>query len=170
MRSSDFSLGKFVRYGPNRISINSATGLKTIYSSKSNSNKSSLFAVFPKFFNSWSTQTIIDTKKYHHAQKRRFLSQALHESDSIKQSVARNIEVFRSIISTSGNDKWSQPFDISELTSFLSFDIMGDVCFGRSSDMMQNSDNRFILGVISDGAQCLNTVSPVLPGQLVSGD
>ena len=66
-------------------------------------------------------------------------------------------------------ETWSAARDLSEYTSYLSFDIMGQVCFGRSFDTLEKSDNRYILNVLSDGAQCLNTVSKEIYSNFISG-
>jgi hypothetical protein len=160
-----------VRYGPNRVSINSATALHAIYNPKANCRKSSHFAVFPKFFHSWSTQTIIDTEKHHHSQKRRAISQALHGSAAkdIERSMSRNIDKFCSNLAKEGNNiQWSPALNFADVTSYLSFDIMGEVCFGRTFDMISQEENRYILQVISDGAQALNTVCYIVYQQLIT--
>lgn len=59
-------------------------------------------------------------------------------------------------------DEWSKAVDVAHLANHLSFDIMGTVCFGKSFEMLENPANRYILDVLSDGAQCLNTVSQTL--------
>ncbi|TVY75627.1 Cytochrome P450 monooxygenase apf7 [Lachnellula suecica] len=152
--------GKIVRYGPNRVSINSATALRTIYSPKANCRKSSHFAVFPRFFHSWSTQTIVDTKKFNHSQKRRVISQALHGEamKSINESIHRNLDRLCATLTDGDGSEWSAATNLSEILSYLSFDIMGDVCFGRSFKMIEDPENRYMIKVISDGAQCLNTL------------
>ncbi|KAF4634838.1 hypothetical protein G7Y89_g3252 [Cudoniella acicularis] len=155
--------GTFVRYGPNRVSINSATALKTIYSPKANCRKSSHFDVFPRFFHSWSTQTIIDTENFSHAQKRRVISQALHGIETkkvIEDSLSKYADKFCSIIRNDCNGTtWSSAVNISKVTSCMSFDIMGEVCFGHTFEMLETDKNRYILEVVSNGAQCLNTAS-----------
>ncbi|KAH6679289.1 cytochrome P450 [Halenospora varia] len=153
--------GPIVRYGPNRVSINTATALKTIYSSKSNSQKSSHFDVFPKFFHSWSTQTIIDVEKFEHAQKRRAISKALHGIESkkyIEDVLLKYAEKFCGNIRKECGEGWSKAFNVSKVTSYMSFDIMGEVCFGKAFEMMEREENRYLLEVVSDGAQCLNTL------------
>jgi cytochrome P450 len=143
------------------VSINSATALKTIYSPRANCRKSSHFAVFPRFFHSWSTQTIIDTETYNHSQKRRVMSQALHGEalNCFEESINSNLDKLCATLINGDGSNWSPAFNMSEIMSYLSFDIMGDVCFGRSFGMIERPENRYILQVVSDGAQCLNTVS-----------
>ena len=54
---------------------------------------------------------------------------------------------------------WSQPKDMAQLMGYLTFDVMGDICFGRNFETLISTQNRDLIGVISDGAQGLNTVS-----------
>lgn len=60
--------GDFVRYGPNQLSINTDTGLKSIYGFKANVQKSSWYSVFPPVKGAFSVWTCID--KVVHARKR----------------------------------------------------------------------------------------------------
>lgn len=48
---------------------------------------------------------------------------------------------------------------MAEVGNRMTFDIMGDFCFGQSFNMMEVADNRYLLDVIPDGAQGLNIVS-----------
>lgn len=57
-----------------------------------------------------------------------------------------------------GRAGWSSSQDIAVLAGHLSFDVMSQVCFGDMSNMLQRKDDRYILDVISNGAQALNTV------------
>ena len=124
--------------------------------------------IFPRFFKSWSTQTIIDTAQYRHAQKRKILAHALSESslEQVENRMLNSISTFCRLLnrekqpgSKGQQESWSMARDLREFTSYLSFDIMGLVCFGRSFDMLEKHENRYILNGISDGARCLNTVS-----------
>ena len=60
--------GDIVRYGPNQLSINTATGLKNIYGFKANVQKSTWYSVFPPAKGAWSVWTCIN--KVIHARKR----------------------------------------------------------------------------------------------------
>lgn len=104
---------------------------------------------------------MIDTEKFEHGSKRRAISTALHgqATRTIEEAVLRNIEKCCFIITGDKGDQWSPPFNVAELTNYLSFDIMGEVCFGRTFNMLEQPDHRYIVDIVSDGAQCLNTVS-----------
>ena len=159
--------GTIVRYGPNRISVNSVDGLKAIYGSKANTRKSTVYSVFSHFFDRPSTETTIDVRE--HLRKRRALSKALSDKSlkALEGALWRNVKkLCRQLASGSGDstaeakilDGWSPPRDMAVIGNCMTFDIMGDFCFGRSFQMMEVADNRYLMDVISDGAQGLNIV------------
>ena len=85
----------------------------------------------------------------------------------IDQSVNSNLDQLCSTLTNGDGSDWSTAFNMSEIMGYLSFDIMGDVCFGRSFGMMAHPENRYIIQVVSDGAQCLNTVSDSRFGSII---
>lgn len=162
--------GKVVRFGPNRISVNSAAGLKEIYGSKAKTRKSNFYSVFTHFFDSPSTETTIDVRD--HLRKRRALSKALSDQSlkALEGPLLCNVKKFcerlaagdqESPADTGSWEEWSQPRDMAVIGNCMTFDIMGDFCFGRNFRMMEEPDNRYLMDVISDGAQGLNIVSSV---------
>lgn len=54
---------------------------------------------------------------------------------------------------------WSSPRNMTDWCGYLSFDIMGDICFSGGFDMLQSEENRFILKVLPEGVNGLNIVS-----------
>lgn len=111
---------------------------------------------------------MIDVKRYHHAEKRKVIAQALtdHSLELVDDVLLQHIETFCSLIVREGNGKssssseeWSTPLDVQILTRHLGFDIMGDVCFGSTFDMMTDTANHYIHGAMKQGGQCLYAVS-----------
>lgn len=94
-----------------------------------------------------------DTIQHRHAQKRRVLAQALSDASfkSMEEAVLENIGRFCSRLLAfdgDGEDEWSRAVDMASLAGYLSFDVMGTVCFGRSFEMLDNPTNRYILDVL----------------------
>lgn len=56
------------------------------------------------------------------------------------------------------DDGWGPPKNMTEWADFLSFDIMGDICFSGSFGMLSKPDNRYILDVLPQGVNGLNIV------------
>ena len=148
--------------------MNSVEGLKAIYGSKAKTQKSTYYSVFDHFFDRPSTETTIDVRE--HLRKRRALSKALSDKSlkALEGALLRNVNNFcgqlldgggHSTAGTKSQDGWSPPREMAELGNCMTFDIMGDFCFGRSFHMTDVADNRYLLDVISDGAQGLNIVS-----------
>ncbi len=110
---------------------------------------------------------MIDTAKYHHAPKRHALARALGvvAVESMEEIMLQSVRTFCKLLaddcardSGSCEADWSSPKDVAVLAGRLSFDVMNQVCFGHGSDTLEKAENRYMLGVLSDGAQYLNTV------------
>lgn len=155
--TTDLNLGKFVRFGPNSISINSNTALKKIYGFDSTVRKSDFYSVFPPTKDTFNTHSSID--KAAHARKRRVLSHAFSDS-AIKQMeryILANIRTFcDSLGAAPSNDSekkgWSVGQNMADWCNYLTFDIMGDLCFGKAFGMLERPDNRFAIELIGNAA------------------
>ena len=53
---------------------------------------------------------------------------------------------------------WGKAKNVSLWTAYLTFDIMGDLCFSHSFDMLESSKNHFMLQVLPACVQGLNIV------------
>ena len=159
--------GDVVRYGPNRISINTAAGLRRIYGSKANTQKSSSFYnVFAHFFHSDSTLTIVDRAV--HGRKRRVMAQALSGNmvKAMEDHILKHVNVFCNCMigQTDGSETkattgWSPARNMASWSSRLAFDVMGDMALGRTFEMLKSETNRYILGIFPDSVHGLNLVS-----------
>ena len=116
---------------------------------------------------------MIDTAKYGHAQKRSVLAQALGEGalKAMEETILQSVRQFCKLLKDQSQQDldihgpdWSSSKDMTVLASRLSFDVMNQVCFGHRSDTLEKEDYRYILDVLSDGVQCLNTVREYLTG------
>ena len=153
--------GPVVRFGPNSISINSNTALKTIYGHKSNVKKSKFYSVFPPTKDTFNTHSSID--KAAHARKRRVLSHAFSDGaiKSMEKYVLANVRTFCSALGSSskslsekGESKelWSAPQNMSDWCNYLTFDVMGDLCFGKAFEMLEHPENRHVIELIGNAA------------------
>lgn len=153
-----------MRFGPNRISVNTNEGLKEVYGMKCNTRKASYYNTFAHVFDGDSSNTIIDPIK--HGRKKRVITQALSES-SIKvmeEHILINVRNFCQImgdnydVPSKERDGWSTAKNMTRWAGCLTFDIMGDICFSHSFDMLKKADNRYILDMLPKGVQGLNIV------------
>ncbi|KAH6639969.1 cytochrome P450-like protein [Truncatella angustata] len=163
--------GPFVRFGPNRISVNTAEGLSKIYGIKANTQKSTYYHVFNDVFKGDSSLTTIDHDL--HTIKKRVVSSALSDSSvrAMEDIVLRNIRKFVQHLGESPSihfteeEGWSSPKNMTDWADYLSFDIMGDICFSGSFQMLDKPDHRYILDVLPKGVNGLN-MSGWMPGIL----
>ncbi|KAL8951297.1 MAG: hypothetical protein Q9222_002719 [Ikaeria aurantiellina] len=136
--------GRFVRFGPNRISINSDTALKTIYSTNANVQKSQVYSTYKHFFAETDmSMTTIDRKK--HAFKRRVNVQALTPTNvkSLEERILKNIRYFcDSLIEETSPTGWSVSKNMTKLFGYLVSDIMGDVTFSKNWNVQRQIRNR----------------------------
>jgi cytochrome P450 len=152
--------GKVVRFGPNSISINSNTALGEIYSYKANVRKAHFYSAFPATKGAWSTHSAID--KTLHARKRRVLSQAF--SDNAMRGLQPHIlNVIRTFTEAIGDwpsrtaqgkkDSWSTPKDMGLWANYMSYDVLGDICYGESFNTLETSENRFALSLVATSSK-----------------
>ena len=160
--------GAFVRFGPNRISVNTNEGLHKIYGTKANTQKSSYYHVFNDVFKGDSSLTTIEPGL--HARKKRVVSSALSDSSvrAMEELVLRNVRTFCNLIGKGANSAdvsngaaqkpWSAPKNMTDWSDYLSFDVMGDICFSGSFGMLEKEDNRYVLRVLPEGVNGFNMV------------
>jgi hypothetical protein len=164
-------VGEIVRFGPNRISVNSIEGLKAIYGSKANTQKSSTYSLVNKYVGYPSIETVIN--KEEHVRKRRIFQRALSDRAlrTMELALSDKLRLFCKLLDASivqdrngnRNDAWSDAKDMAEWSGNLAFDIMGDFFFGRSFNVLEKVDHRYIPKAISDGTRLLYIVCSYLP-------
>jgi hypothetical protein len=149
--------------------VNTAEGLQKIYGSKASTQKSTYYNVFSEVFQGDSSLTTRDNEI--HAKKKRTVSMALSESSirGMEELILRNIRMFCEAMDpanskpdgvTSTDEKgWSDTRNMTDWADYLSFDIMSDICFSASFNMLRSETNRYILKVLPEGVNGLNVVS-----------
>ncbi len=48
--------------------------------------------------------------------------------------------------------EWSAPKNIADWCNYLTFDVMGDLCFGKAFEMLEREENRHIIDLIGNAA------------------
>lgn len=157
--------GTFVRYGPNTLSINDPAALKAIYGHRANVRKSDFYLSFYAAPGVFSTHTALDRAA--HARKRRVMSHAF--SDAALKGVEDYVLTYvRSYVDklAGGSTKstWTPAKDVSEWSSYLGFDVMGDLSFGKSFNMLEGNvpENREAAFLLTQAAKRHNIVSSSL--------
>ncbi|KAI9876588.1 MAG: hypothetical protein M1830_006166 [Pleopsidium flavum] len=173
--------GRFVRFGPNRISVNSNTALRDIYGFKANVQKSRVYKVFADYMGGFNVHLTIN--KAQHGRKKRVLSQALSDSamKGMEEHILKIVRRFCDHLLDRGVTEeeskgltdhkrvrdWSSAKNMADWTHYLSFDVMGALCFGKSFGMLEREHNRYILEVLIEATQGLHTVSKLYSSLLV---
>ncbi|KAI4246468.1 MAG: hypothetical protein L6R42_009883, partial [Xanthoria sp. 1 TBL-2021] len=125
-----------------------------------NMRKMTNYNTFSHVFKGDSSDTIIGPVK--HGRKKRVVTQALSERSiaAMEEHVLNKCAAIWRLMG-SGNDGenqegWSHTKEMTRWAGYLTFDIMGDLCFSHSFEMLEKDDNRYILDVLPRGVQGLN--------------
>ena len=153
--------GPIVRFGPNRVSINTNTALASIYGATANTQKSQVYSAFGHFFKVPASLTTID--KTQHAFKRRVTAQALNQRSiqGLEGMILKNMRKVCGVLDDHGGDEkgWSSSKNMTKLISYTVSDIMGDVTFSRSWNTLESAENRYALDLLPQGTSGINLVS-----------
>lgn len=133
--------GSAVRYRPDGIAINSPTGYQAIYSPKANVTKAIFYRVWPRKAGEINTWTSIDNAK--HAKLRRVLSHAFSEeaTRSAEPFLIQHITRWCELLGENTEKEWSKPCDMAYWADCLVFDILGELCFGKSMEIKEPGQN-----------------------------
>lgn len=152
--------GPYVRIGPNTLSVNTNTALKTIYGFRSNVRKADFYTAFPANKKTVNVHSSID--KMQHARKRRVLSHAFSDSaiKSLERYILANVRTAcrlleESITAAAQDEKkqgWGNSWNVANWCNWMVFDIMGDLVFGKAFGMLESPANRFAVDLVGNAA------------------
>ncbi|KAK3938977.1 Isotrichodermin C-15 hydroxylase [Diplogelasinospora grovesii] len=148
--------GKFVRFGPSSLSVNTNTALKEIYGFRANVRKAEFYDAFVHP----APNTHNTRDKDVHARKRRVLSHAFSDSavKEVERYILANVRQFCDGIGDLGravDEKkgWTTPKNMADWCNWLAMDILGDLCFGKAFHMLERPDNRYAIDLVGVAAQ-----------------
>lgn len=163
--------GAHVRIAPNFISVNTVTGLHDIYGHGKKIRKSNFYSAFPAIKGVWNTHNAID--KGVHGRKRRVLSQAFSDNalKGMEEVMLLHVRQLCSILGGKGeNGKGGGgSWNMANWFGYLSYDVMGELCFGKSYDMLVDGARRGVIGLVDRAAFRHYVVSPLLPNPQKGG-
>lgn len=161
-------IGPIIRFGPNSLSVNTATGLHSIYGFHSNVQKSRFYSAFPPTKDTFNTHSSID--KHAHSRKRRVLSHAFSDTavKAMERYILQNVRAFTDGLGggpKASDEKkgWGVAQNMADWANYLTFDVMGDLCFGKAFGMLERADNRFAINLIGNAAHRHLIVGPPAP-------
>ena len=140
---SKSSQGSKVRVQPDGVVFQSPNAYRNIYNTRANVRRSDSYAAFRRNKNGVNTLNATDPAV--HQRKRRILNLAFHEK-SVRAAgsfINRHVDRWNELLTDGDGTTWSVPKNLSDLSDYLIFDILGDLCFGRPFGTKEPGDNPF---------------------------
>ncbi|KAF2825548.1 benzoate 4-monooxygenase cytochrome P450 [Ophiobolus disseminans] len=136
--------GDKIRVQPNEVLFLSPQAYRDIYSSKANVKRAKSYEAWAK--NVDEPNTAVTTDPVIHARKRKILIQAFtdkttkHAAAFMTQHADRWVDLLVGDADDS-RDGWSASRNMTEWGAWVVFDILGDLCFGRSFETKEAGPN-----------------------------
>ena len=120
---------------------NSPSAHHAIYSAKANVRKGDFYHVWPRKDGQLSTWNVTDRAQ--HVWKRKVLSNAFSDRAvrSAEQFIIRHVDRWCELLLQDAGNSWSKPRNIARWSEFLVFDILTDLCFGKSFEVKEPGEN-----------------------------
>lgn len=157
-----------MRYGPNHVIINTVDGARTIYSgAKTNVQKAPLYKYLHNN-NVAGIATIID--KTAHARKRHITSQGFSDTAlrGLEPYMQANIEQWCGLLGTNPADgripdanEWTEAKNMSKWANYLTFDVLGDLCFGKPFGLLTSEAQRYVPQMLLSNMYAFQIVSQI---------
>ena len=145
--------GSFVRIGSSDLSIIHPKATNAIYGPGSKCTRAAVY-------NSDPTSSIMSLRdRASHDRRRRVWSPAF--SDKALRGYEQRIQVYDSQLITRVAQSSGKPINASKLFNYYSFDIMGDLAFGKPFDMLQNEKEHWAIKLLNDGMEPMAFLLPV---------
>lgn len=150
-----------MRYEPNWVAINTPTAFRTVTGPKGNNKKAAFYAMWSRDYHSPSTLQTVENGP--HGRKRRILSYAFSERSlrSFEPFVMANLDRWCELLGNKiPEDGWSESLNMADWLNWLVFDIMGDLCLGKSFGMKEkDSDMRYVIHLMALMMEFMSHVS-----------
>ncbi|KAL8735400.1 MAG: hypothetical protein Q9166_000945 [cf. Caloplaca sp. 2 TL-2023] len=133
--------GSKVRIGPNTVLFNTPKAYRDIYNHKANVKKNKTYDAWRRNEDDANTLNVTDVAI--HSRKRKLLNTVLTNKSvrSASTFIIKHLDRWNEL-SVTGND-WSKPIYLTNWSDCLVFDILGDLCFGKSFGIKEPGDNPF---------------------------
>ncbi|KAF5663557.1 cytochrome P450 monooxygenase [Fusarium denticulatum] len=151
--------GDFVRLGPTQLSITDPKAIDAIYSAKSPCTKGPFYNILnPRI----SLHMIRDHKE--HSTRRKIWDRAL-SSKSNKYKALRDYEPRVTKYTTQLLDRLNEmqgtTINASDWLNFYSFDVMGDLAFGKSFNMLRDGVNHYFLSSLHGSMKMVGALAHI---------
>ncbi|KAL4871470.1 hypothetical protein BDV12DRAFT_28966 [Aspergillus spectabilis] len=144
--------GPHVRLAPNFVSINTVEGLHKIYGHGNRFRKADFYNAFPAIKGVYNTHNSID--KIVHGRKRRVLSQAFSDNalKGMEDVMLLHVRQLCSVLGREDPVTRGNTFNLASWFGYLTYDVMGELCFGKSFDMLIDGAKRRMVHLVDRAA------------------
>lgn len=120
-----------------------AGAYREIYSNRANVQKSGFYEAWRR--DKWDINTFNVRDQKDHAMWRKRLNQSFTEKSlrAAEPFVTQHVDRWVALQTDGDGSQWSEPKNFADVSDTLIFDIMGDLCFGKSFDLKEPGDNPF---------------------------
>ncbi|GAB7355616.1 hypothetical protein MBLNU459_g6340t1 [Dothideomycetes sp. NU459] len=146
--------GKYVRIGPHELSITDPDATQPIHGAQSGCVKSVWYDHLHP-----SSALLFFRDRATHDRRRRIWSPGF--SDKALRGYEPRIQRYNDLLMAQIESSGGEPMDISKWLGFYSFDVMGDLGFGRSFDMLAKGQMHWAIGVMLSKLSLLGLALPV---------
>ncbi|KAK1450111.1 cytochrome P450 [Colletotrichum melonis] len=147
--------GDIVRIGPTELSINNPKAVLPIHSNRSPCTKGPWYGVLHPMY---SLQLVRD--KQEHAQRRKSWDRGF-SSKALRDYEFRVADYTNQLLASIDKNK-GKPFNISDWFNFYSFDVMGDLAFGKSFGMLKEGIKHYFMTSLHQDMQAIGMFSHML--------
>ncbi|KAM5360590.1 Tryprostatin B 6-hydroxylase [Fusarium oxysporum] len=130
--------GDFVRLGPSEMSIASPSAVAAIYQNSSPCLKGPWYNVFVP-----SISLHASRDKQEHAHRRKVWDRGL--SAKAMRDYEPRVEKYTRLLISQLQKRCGKPVDIAEWCNFYGFDVMGDLAFGKSFNMLNDGVRHYYM-------------------------
>jgi cytochrome P450 len=158
-------LGPVVRVSPSKVSINTATALKEIYGNRKAPFQKGEFYATIQTAERGSSTTFTTQDENQHTRKRRILAHAFSEKavQDYEKYVSNNINKWLDRLGEGAKEKgWTEGKNVATWINYLTFDILTDLAYGRSFDLLGKEDMRYVSELIPTATYGTYMVCPIL--------
>ncbi|KAI5920343.1 cytochrome P450 monooxygenase-like protein [Camillea tinctor] len=133
--------GSKIRPEPNTVLFCDPEAYTDIYGMKANVRRSKFYTAWQRNENDKTTLNTVDVAE--HAQKRKLLNLAFTEKSvrAASSFIIQHVDRWHQLLVGENDGGWSPAVDFSEKVDSLVFDIMGDLCFGKSFGVKESGAN-----------------------------
>ncbi|ODA79278.1 hypothetical protein RJ55_04871 [Drechmeria coniospora] len=136
--------GRFVRIGPNDLSVVDPDGMKIVLGPNSKCTKSAWYGQDAPYI---STNTTRDRNA--HDRRRRLLNAAF--SDKALQGYAVRVQKFHDMLTSQIDSSDGKPMNVTRWFGYWGMDMMCDIVFNGSFNMLASGETHWALKVLGDG-------------------